>query len=92
MVQRSDSGVCRTGTFSCATCHTRCCRDGRERCAGQLSVQLVGRPRPVFRRGIRAFPGFMPYGVKTYGVRGHLFRLALPAQDKKALIAFLRTL
>lgn len=36
--------------------------------------------------------GFKPYGTKTYAVKGHLFRLDLPAEDKKALIAFLKTL
>lgn len=36
--------------------------------------------------------GFVGYGVKTRAVKGHEFGLQLPAQDKKALIAFLRTL
>ena len=36
-----------------------------------------------------AFAGF---GVKTRGVKGHRFGLTLPLQEKKALIAFLRTL
>ena len=36
--------------------------------------------------------GFMPYGAKTYAVKGHLFGLALSAEDKKSLIAFLNTL
>ncbi|HUY14739.1 MAG TPA: hypothetical protein VMX16_14095 [Terriglobia bacterium] len=36
--------------------------------------------------------GFKPYGVKTYAVKGHTFGLDLSAEDKKALIAFLRTL
>jgi hypothetical protein len=36
--------------------------------------------------------GFKPYGVKTYAVRGHPFGLDLNVEDKKALIAFLKTL
>jgi hypothetical protein len=36
--------------------------------------------------------GFKPYGAKTYAVRGHPFGLDLNAQDKKALITFLKTL
>ena len=36
--------------------------------------------------------GFKPYGAKTYAVKGHNFGLDLSAEDKKALIAFLRTL
>jgi hypothetical protein len=36
--------------------------------------------------------GFKPYGVKTYAVKGHPFGLELSAEDKRALIAFLRTL
>ena len=36
--------------------------------------------------------GFKPYGVKTYAVKGHPFGLDLSAEDKKALIAFLKTL
>jgi hypothetical protein len=36
--------------------------------------------------------GFRPYGVKAYAVKGHLFGLDLSAQDKKDLIAFLKTL
>ncbi len=36
--------------------------------------------------------GFKPYGAKTYAVKGHPFGLALNTEDKKALIAFLRTL
>jgi len=36
--------------------------------------------------------GFMPYGAKTYAVKGHRFGLDLSAEDKKALIAFLETL
>jgi hypothetical protein len=36
--------------------------------------------------------GFKPYGAKTYPVRGHAFGLDLSTEDKKALIAFLRTL
>ncbi|MGH9406389.1 MAG: hypothetical protein ACRD3D_11210 [Terriglobia bacterium] len=36
--------------------------------------------------------GFKPYGVKTYAVKGHPFGLDLNAADKKALIAFLKTL
>jgi hypothetical protein len=36
--------------------------------------------------------GFKGYGVKSRAVKGHTFGLHLPAEDKKALIAFLRTL
>lgn len=36
--------------------------------------------------------GFKGFGVKTRAVKGHQFGLRLPADDKKALIAFLKTL
>ena len=36
--------------------------------------------------------GARPYGVKTQAVKGHEFGLKLSAGDKKALIAFLKTL
>ncbi len=36
--------------------------------------------------------GFRPYGRKTYAVQGHPFGLGLNAEEKKALIAFLKTL
>ena len=36
--------------------------------------------------------GFKGYGVKTRAVKGHEFGLELSAEDKRALIAFLRTL
>ncbi len=36
--------------------------------------------------------GFKPYGAKTYAVKGHPFGLDLSAEDKNALIAFLKTL
>jgi hypothetical protein len=36
--------------------------------------------------------GFVGYGVKTRAVPGHEFGLKLPSEEKKALIAFLRTL
>lgn len=36
--------------------------------------------------------GFMPYGAKRYAVKGHPFGLDLSGEDKKALIAFLKTL
>jgi Di-haem oxidoreductase, putative peroxidase len=36
--------------------------------------------------------GFKPYGAKTFAVKGHPFGLSLPAEDRKALIAFLKTL
>jgi hypothetical protein len=36
--------------------------------------------------------GFMPYGAKTYAVKGHRFGLKLSEDDRKALIAFLKTL
>jgi len=36
--------------------------------------------------------GFKPYGAKTSAVRGHPFGLKLSPEDRKALIAFLKTL
>lgn len=36
--------------------------------------------------------GFKPHGAKTYAVKGHPFGLTLSEDDRKALIAFLRTL
>ena len=36
--------------------------------------------------------GFKSYGTKTYPVRGHTFGLDLTPQEKKDLIAFLKTL
>ena len=36
--------------------------------------------------------GFKPYGAKTYAVKGHPFGLDLSDEDRKALIAFLKTL
>jgi hypothetical protein len=36
--------------------------------------------------------GFKPYGAKTCAVRSHPFGLDLSEQDRKALIAFLKTL
>ena len=36
--------------------------------------------------------GFKGYGVKTRAVKGHEFGLKLTAADKKALMAFLKTL
>jgi hypothetical protein len=36
--------------------------------------------------------GFKPYGAKTYAVMGHAFGLDLSAEEKKDLIAFLKTL
>ena len=36
--------------------------------------------------------GFKGYGVRTRAVKGHPFGLSVSAADKKALIAFLRTL
>ena len=36
--------------------------------------------------------GFKPYGTKTYAVRGHAYGLNLSVEDRKALIAFLRTI
>jgi hypothetical protein len=36
--------------------------------------------------------GFKPYGVKTFAVKGHPFGLDLSEEDRKALIAFLKTL
>jgi hypothetical protein len=36
--------------------------------------------------------GFKPYGAKTYAVKGHPFGLGLSEEERKALIAFLKTL
>jgi hypothetical protein len=36
--------------------------------------------------------GFKPYGAKTYAVKGHPFGLDLSQDDRKALIAYLKTL
>jgi hypothetical protein len=36
--------------------------------------------------------GFIPYGKKTYAVKGHPYGLDLTPQEKKDLIAFLKTL
>ena len=36
--------------------------------------------------------GFAGFGMKTRAVKGHQFGLKLPAKDRKALIAFLKTL
>jgi hypothetical protein len=36
--------------------------------------------------------GLKPFNVKTYAVKGHPFGLDLSAEDRKALIAFLKTL
>lgn len=36
--------------------------------------------------------GYKPYGAKTYAVKGHPFGLNLSEKDRKALIAFLKTL
>ncbi len=36
--------------------------------------------------------GFRPYGTKSYEVKGHPFGLDLSPEDRKALIAFLKTL
>jgi hypothetical protein len=36
--------------------------------------------------------GFKPYGAETYAVKGHEFGLDLSPQQKKDLIAFLKTL
>jgi hypothetical protein len=36
--------------------------------------------------------GFKPYGAKTFAVKGHPFGLDLSVEDRKALIAFLKTL
>jgi hypothetical protein len=36
--------------------------------------------------------GFKPFDVKSYAVKGHAFGLDLQAEDRNALIAFLRTI
>jgi hypothetical protein len=47
---------------------------------------------PRRTRGDYAPTGFKPYGTKTYAVKGHPFGLNLSDEDRKALIAFLKTL
>ena len=37
-------------------------------------------------------PGYKPYGVKTRAVKGHPFGLDLSADDRRSLIAFIKTL
>ena len=36
--------------------------------------------------------GLKPYGAKTFAVKGHPYGLAISSEDRKALIAFLKTL
>ena len=36
--------------------------------------------------------GFKGFGIKTRAVKGHIFGLGLSADDKRALVAFLKTL
>ena len=36
--------------------------------------------------------GFKPYGARSYSVKGHPFGLDLSEEDRRALIAFLKTL
>jgi hypothetical protein len=47
---------------------------------------------PRRTRGDYVPTGFRPYGTKTYAVKGHPFGLNLSDEDRKALIAFLKTL
>jgi hypothetical protein len=47
---------------------------------------------PRRTRGDYVPTGFKPYGAKTYAVKGHPFGLSLSDEDRKALIAFLKTL
>jgi hypothetical protein len=47
---------------------------------------------PGRTRGDYVPTGFKPYGAKTYAVKGHPFGLNLSAEDRRALIAFLKTL
>ena len=41
---------------------------------------------------ITSLPASSPYGTETFAVKGHIFGLDLSAEDRKALIAFLKTL
>jgi hypothetical protein len=43
-------------------------------------------------RGDYVPTGFKPYRVITFAVKGHPFGLSLSEKDRKALIAFLKTL
>ena len=47
---------------------------------------------PGRTRGDYVPTGFKPYGAKTYAVKGHPFGLDLSAEERRALIAFLKTL
>jgi hypothetical protein len=47
---------------------------------------------PARLRGDYRSKGWNPPGTKTRAIPGHAFGLTLPAEDKQALIAFLRTL
>jgi hypothetical protein len=46
----------------------------------------------VSLRGDCVPTGFKPHGAEESSIKGHVFGLDLPAQDRKALIAFLKTL
>jgi hypothetical protein len=57
------------------------------------SAQYTSGLVPPAKRRKRLLPtGFKGYGVKTRAVKGHEFGLGLSTDDKKALIAFLKTL
>ena len=62
-----------------------------------ISIPYSRQPIPIrlTQRRLRddyAPTGFQGYGVQGRAVRGHEFGLRLSAEEKKALIAFLKTL
>ena len=74
------------------------CRSGQA-CASCVSRVLLPHPVAKIPKPIASTPpidyaptGFIGYGFKTRPVRGHEFGLKLSADDKKALIAYLKTL
>ena len=61
--------------------------------SGRLSIALAVVAYALPERVIYYVPtGFVGYNRKTRAVKGHPFGLALGADDKRALIAFLKTL
>lgn len=55
-------------------------------------IQLQVDPDPNRVRDDYVPTGFKPYGAKTFAVKGHPSRLDLSLEDRRALIAFLKTL
>jgi hypothetical protein len=88
--------------FRLETAPRFCARTAREaarlasRRVSDLLLQIPTAPTDWFdpkRLSDEYVPtGFKGYGMQTRAVRGHEFGLKLSADDKRALIAFLRTL